>query len=94
MQKKNLSEVFVIAGLPEKGYKFFVEICQKYEKGDLKEQKATAKDLIGKPTFKPSYIKCLFGLDVQDRVALLGQVNKYTSLSYGHQGFCSVILTE
>lgn len=74
MQKKNLSEVFAVAGLPEDGYRLFVEICQMYEKGQLKEQRATGKDLKGKPTFKPSYVKCLFGLDVPDRVALLGQV--------------------
>ncbi|XP_028417820.1 uncharacterized protein LOC114542482 [Dendronephthya gigantea] len=72
--KKNLSDVFLVAALPEDGYQSFLEMCRKYEKGLLKDQRAMAKDLQEKPRFKPSYIKCLFGLDVSDRVALLGQV--------------------
>lgn len=66
--------MFLVAALPEDGYKSFLETCQKYEKGLLKEQRAMAKDLKGKPRFKPAYMKCLFGVDVPDRVALLGQV--------------------
>ncbi|XP_028416236.1 uncharacterized protein LOC114540159 [Dendronephthya gigantea] len=72
--KKNLSDVFLVAALPEDGYQSFLEMCRKYEKGLLKDQRAMAKDLQEKPRFKPSYIKCLFGLDVSDRVTLLGQV--------------------
>lgn len=66
--------MFSIAGLPEAGYKSFLTICQKYEKGKLKHQRALAKDLKGKPTLKPPHIKCMSGLEILDRVALLEQV--------------------
>ena len=62
------------ATLPQDGYDSFIEMCRKYETGILKEQRATAKELRGKPTLKPSYIKCLFGIDVPDRVSLLSKV--------------------
>lgn len=66
--------MFVVACLPKEGFISFMDICHKYEKGQLKDQRALAKDLKGKPTFKPSYIKCLFGLPVDDRLNLLDQV--------------------
>ncbi|XP_028417116.1 uncharacterized protein LOC114541382 [Dendronephthya gigantea] len=43
--KKNLSDVFLVAALPEDGYQSFLEMCRKYEKGLLKDQRAMAKDL-------------------------------------------------
>jgi hypothetical protein len=61
--------------MPEKGYQCFLDICENYEKGKLKDQRAMAKDMKGKPTFKASYIRCLLGLDIPDRLALLEKVN-------------------
>lgn len=67
--------MFSVAALPEDGWNLFNTICQKYEKGTLKEQRALPKDLIGKPTSRPVYIRCLWGLDAADRLELLKQVN-------------------
>ena len=69
-----LCEFFAIASLPEKGYQCFLDICESYGHGQLKEQRAMPKDLIAVPTFKPSYIRCLQGLDISDRIAILEKV--------------------
>ena len=42
-----------------------------------KDQRAMAKDLKVKPTIKPVYIRCLHGLDIVDRLALLKKVLYY-----------------
>jgi hypothetical protein len=62
--------------LPEDGYQHFIDVCKKYEKGKLKDQHALAKDMKGKPTFKPVYVRCLSGLDIPDRISLLKKVDK------------------
>ena len=69
--------MFAVAGLPQEGYECFLNICKKYEKGELKDQRAMAKDLKGKSTIKPVYIRCLHGLDIVDRLALLKKVLYY-----------------
>ena len=75
LQKKRLCCVFAMATLPQEGFGYFEEICKKYAKGKLKDQRAMAKDLKAIPTFKPAYTKCLLNLDVSDRVELLKKVN-------------------
>ena len=52
--------------------------AKKYEKGKLKEQRALPKDMRGKPAFRPSYVRCLHGLDQSDRIELLREVSYYT----------------
>ena len=64
-----------MAALPEEGYLLFLDICRSYAKGQLKEQRAMPKDLKAVPMFKPSYIRCLHGLDSEDRVVILEKVN-------------------
>ena len=66
--------MFAVASLPKIGWELFGKICQKYEKGKLKEQRALAKDIKGKPTFRPIYIRYLHGLVVSDRIELLKKV--------------------
>ena len=65
-----------MAGLPEEGYKSFLQMCNLFEKGKLKDQCLLAKDLKAKLSVRPFYVKCLFGLDPTDRVALLDKVMK------------------
>ena len=50
-------------------------MCEEYEKGKLKDQHAMAKDMKEKPALKPVSMKCLSGLDMSDRIALLKKVN-------------------
>ena len=78
--------MLLVAQLPEVGYQAFLEICTKYTKGLLKDQRAMAKDLKEKPRFKASYIKCLYGVEVQDRIDLLSQVKILCSgvYQFGH----------
>ena len=66
--------MFAMAGLPKQGYKSFLKICNLFEKGKLKDQCPLAKDLKAKPSVRAFYVKCLFGLDAADRVALLEKV--------------------
>ena len=77
LRKKALTEIFAVASLPIDGFKLFQDICRQYEKRKLKDQGALAKDLKGKPTFRPVYIRCLHGLDAVDRVQLLDKVSEF-----------------
>ena len=62
-----LNKVFPVACLLNDSWKLFNEIC---EKGMLKNQHTLSMDLKGKPTFRPTYILCLLGLDVADRLVV------------------------
>ena len=73
-----MTEIYAVAALPLGGYELFKKICKKYEKGKLKEQRALPKDMRGKPAFRPSYVRCLHGLDQSDRIELLREVSYYT----------------
>jgi hypothetical protein len=53
-----------------------------YEKGRLKDQRTLPKDLRGKPSFRPAYVRCLHGLDNVDRIELLNKV--YINSILGH----------
>jgi hypothetical protein len=75
LQRKAMTEIYSVAALPENGYQLFKSICSQYEKGRLKDQRALPKDLRGKPTFRPAYVRCLHGLDNVDRIELLNKVN-------------------
>ena len=80
--------MFAVASLPEDGWTLFNNICEKYETGALKNQRALPKDLKGKPTFRANYIRCLQGLEVADRLELL---KKACTITFS-QGINSTIL--
>ncbi|CAB4042784.1 Hypothetical predicted protein, partial [Paramuricea clavata] len=75
-KRKAMTEIYSVAALPENGYQLFKSICSQYEKGRLKDQRALPKDLRGKPTLRPAYVRCLHGLDNVDRIELLNKVAK------------------
>jgi hypothetical protein len=77
-----MTEIYSVAALPENGYQLFKSTCSQYEKGRLKDQRTLPKDLRGKPSFRPAYVRCLHGLDNVDRIELLNKV--YINSILGH----------
>ena len=75
MQKKALSEVFVMARVGKDVWKEFQEVNNLYEKGGLKDQKVSSADVIrGVVNLKQWHMKPLSSLNDEQRLALLRKV--------------------
>ncbi|XP_020901292.1 uncharacterized protein LOC110239880 [Exaiptasia diaphana] len=75
--KRNISEIFTMAQISQVAWNLLLDISSKYEKGDLKDQKVKAVEIIkGKPVLKQWQFKELCSLSDEDRTFLLDKVSK------------------